>query len=968
MNKKQKRTILGLITLLGLLIPMSAFALNTMALKEVTRSYMVESDDYKAAQRAAVYVPVTEFFEQVTLNNLDRDGVTIDDLAVTTAFAVGDKDIVKNIGYVKPDAYSDYEYLDPDAQEIGKYGYIRFQLAESKVGAGKWANIRVAFDIPNYNSALTYLDIVIEDNPNINPIGGKIAAPKNLNWDTKTLGRVSWEHVKDAAWDNADIHKYVVKLIRTRGDNIDILSTQVISINKGTTTAEHNFSAEIQNAGPGKYKFQVAALGNATDIDNPQGYYSLSKEWEYKLPSATLSQAKALNWVREMVGGEAVFLAKWSAPSNFKYPDYYQTFLYKDGVQIAPLASDREGYRVEGTEEQRFSDLVRRSGDGRYTFKVQAMTGRPLEINSGELSLVSNVLEVKDGVIYIDGKTQYGKIDQAALKLTANPGKINVLTETTLNVSGGSTKGKVTFSIVGGTGSASINGNKLLATKPGTIRVQARMDGLLIKDKDYNAVDSNIVEIVAEVAPVALEGKVNGTSVVLTIPDKKIQELIDVAPFQEHGAAVITPSKKGNATAIAVPEKALDKLAKSSKVKGVAIQFGSGARLRLNDSALDFVLKQARGEYIVFNVREIKSGDKTIKAAQKLFLDSEKPARIYEVSMTSDGRQLYTKESENKGTLYFSFPYTPKDINAMPKMFFIDDNANLEEAYTDYKYSVGEVVSEFTHLSIYFLREGAATGGSGKSKLMFETGGGSTIKAVEVEQDKVVQLSGYKTVRTGYVFAGWYEDAQLTKPISRVKVTGDTVVYAKWNALQLQTGFSDVPYSAWYRSAIDTMLKYDIMGGVSATQFAPNRPTTRAMIVTMLYRLEGSPEVKRSSSFADVKDQAYYKNAVAWAASNKIVKGYGENKFGPNDSITREQMAAILKSYSTYKKYNTTASARISQFRDFNKVSGYAVESVEWAVGEQLIGGKGNGLLDPKGKATRAEVASIFQRYLEAFA
>ena len=164
------------------------------------------------------------------------------------------------------------------------------------------------------------------------------------------------------------------------------------------------------------------------------------------------------------------------------------------------------------------------------------------------------------------------------------------------------------------------------------------------------------------------------------------------------------------------------------------------------------------------------------------------------------------------------------------------------------------------------------------------------------------------------------------------------------------------------------MLEKDIMGGVAGNKFAPSAPTTRGMIVTMLYRMEGSPSLKRSSSkFTDVKDSAYYKNAVSWASSNKIVTGYGASKFGPNDNITREQMAAILKSYAAYKKYNVSASARISQFRDFGRVSNYAFESVEWAVGEQLIGGKGNGLLDPRGKATRAEVASIFQRFLEKF-
>ena len=535
-----------------------------------------------------------------------------------------------------------------------------------------------------------------------------------------------------------------------------------------------------------------------------------------------------------------------------------------------------------------------------------------------------------------------------------------------LSVSGGSSKGEVSYNIVGGNGSGTIDRatSTLTTTRPGTIKVQATMKGLKVGDKDYNDVDSNIVDITVEVASVDLEVKTDGNNGVVTIPDEKVNELIALAPYQPHGAAVIDGSKKGRITSLAVPIKALDKIARSSS-KGIAVAFPKNVNLRLDSSALDSVLKEARGSHIVFNAKEIKSGEKTITTAQKAFLDKEKPANIFDIRMTSDGKSLYANNSSNKGRVYFTTPYKAKDINAVPEVYYLDASGNSELVKSEYEFDGSEIVMELDHLSVYYIKEGNVTG---SVTLTFQTNGGSTLKTITGKSGDRIDLSSYNSTRGGYLFDGWYKDEALKTPISKLTLSADTTVYAKWVPTSSYSGFSDVPYNAWYGGAIKAMLEKDIMGGVAGNKFAPSAPTTRGMIVTMLYRMEGSPSLKRSSSkFTDVKDNAYYKNAVSWASSNKIVTGYGASKFGPNDNITREQMAAILKSYAAYKKYNVSASARISQFRDFGRVSNYAFESVEWAVGEQLIGGKGNGLLDPRGKATRAEVASIFQRFLEKF-
>ena len=175
--------------------------------------------------------------------------------------------------------------------------------------------------------------------------------------------------------------------------------------------------------------------------------------------------------------------------------------------------------------------------------------------------------------------------------------------------------------------------------------------------------------------------------------------------------------------------------------------------------------------------------------------------------------------------------------------------------------------------------------------------------------------------------------------------------------------FSDVGENDWFYDAVKYMHMEGLMSGTSANTFSPASTTTRGMIVTILYRMAGSPAASGSSAFTDVTAGAYYSNAVAWASANGIVDGYGDGRFGPNDTITREQMAAILYRYAQRKGQDVTVSAALSQFTDADTASGYAVDALRWAVGEGLISGKGSGVLGPKGAASRAQVAVILHRF-----
>ena len=176
--------------------------------------------------------------------------------------------------------------------------------------------------------------------------------------------------------------------------------------------------------------------------------------------------------------------------------------------------------------------------------------------------------------------------------------------------------------------------------------------------------------------------------------------------------------------------------------------------------------------------------------------------------------------------------------------------------------------------------------------------------------------------------------------------------------------FKDVKAENWYYNAVKYVYKNNIISGLNKTTFGPNDKLTRGMMVTILYRMEGSPDVPSSApTFADVKDSSkYYYKAVRWAAANNIVSGYNVGKFGPSDNITREQLAIILYKYAKYKGKDVSKTNDLKGFTDAGKVASYALKQVKWAVGAGVITGS-NGKLNPKGNATRAEVAAMMEKY-----
>ena len=180
--------------------------------------------------------------------------------------------------------------------------------------------------------------------------------------------------------------------------------------------------------------------------------------------------------------------------------------------------------------------------------------------------------------------------------------------------------------------------------------------------------------------------------------------------------------------------------------------------------------------------------------------------------------------------------------------------------------------------------------------------------------------------------------------------------------------FTDVKADAWYYEAVQYVYEKELFAGVTTTTFEPDAPMTRAMLVSVLWRLEGRPEAPSTNPFSDVQNGKWYTSGVLWAASKEIVSGFPNGTFAPDDSITREQMASLIMRYATYKGIELVQGASLDSFVDADKVQGWSKEAVAWAVAAGIISGNKQGdvyTLAPQASATRAQVASILMRFIE---
>ena len=293
-------------------------------------------------------------------------------------------------------------------------------------------------------------------------------------------------------------------------------------------------------------------------------------------------------------------------------------------------------------------------------------------------------------------------------------------------------------------------------------------------------------------------------------------------------------------------------------------------------------------------------------------------------------------------------------------------------------YAPGESVSaDVTKLTAKFAGGSSGSGGGGGSRkpsvsyytLHFETNGGSAITDMREANNTRISLTKYVPTRHGYTFIGWYSDHNLTNQVSEVSLTKNMTVYAGWRADEnpdiVVNPFTDVSEKDWFYNDAMFVYKNGLMLGTSKTLFSPHGTVTRGMMATILWRMEGSLAPKDENSFTDVEAGMWYADAITWTTANGIFAGYSKDKFGPDDPVTREQLTAIFYRYADYKGYKLTVTENLDKFEDADKITDYAKMVMQWAVGNGLIKGKSENLLDPQGTATRAEISAMLHRFVE---
>lgn len=211
------------------------------------------------------------------------------------------------------------------------------------------------------------------------------------------------------------------------------------------------------------------------------------------------------------------------------------------------------------------------------------------------------------------------------------------------------------------------------------------------------------------------------------------------------------------------------------------------------------------------------------------------------------------------------------------------------------------------------------------------------------------------------------DGAQVTQDGNRFyfsDITADCTLSVRFCEVSCASArFSDVDTTQWYHDSIDYALVHGLFNGMSATEFWPDGTMTRAMLVTVLYRLSGSPAIVAGNDFTDVSSADWYATAVTWAKVIGVVDGMGDGTFRPEDDVTREQTAVILYRYAKYRKLNVGKSDAIEGFTDADAVNDWAQSEMSWAIRVGLINGMGNGTLDPQGNTTRAQVATLLMRF-----
>ena len=245
------------------------------------------------------------------------------------------------------------------------------------------------------------------------------------------------------------------------------------------------------------------------------------------------------------------------------------------------------------------------------------------------------------------------------------------------------------------------------------------------------------------------------------------------------------------------------------------------------------------------------------------------------------------------------------------------------------------------------------------ASLRFETGGGSALPALSLPYGSAVDLTKYVPSREGFTFTGWYTDRELTKRVTSLTLTGSAAVYAGWNP------FTDAGSGDWYYEDVLYVYNRGLMEGTGEHSFSPDGAVTRGQIVTILWRLAGSPVVNFAMDFTDVTEETWCAEAIRWAAAEGIAQGFDDGSFGQDRVVTREQLAAFL-----YREVQRQGGGFTGMwyfplnYPDMEELGAFADEAMHWCVMTGVLQGTADGRLAPKATADRAQLSAILHRYL----
>lgn len=335
---------------------------------------------------------------------------------------------------------------------------------------------------------------------------------------------------------------------------------------------------------------------------------------------------------------------------------------------------------------------------------------------------------------------------------------------------------------------------------------------------------------------------------------------------------------------------------------------------------------------------------------------NEKPDKTKDANILEDSEKLYRGLDEENMPMIASMAI--EDAETFQNFTFIPYTSGLEAVVSE------PMIGSIAHSVVLVKCPDAQTA----QRVAFEMASNcNPRKWICVEADDVKAVSGGCIAMLMMTTKEGGMGESILTNFKRLYGIDKSYEFGGEDTAEWKNPFKDVKESDWYYETVKYVNQTGIINGMTEDTFAPGTTLTRAMLVTILYRVEGSPAVNADSKFGDVKKSDWYGAPVIWAAENGIVNGVSETEFAPNTAITREQIAAIMYRYAGAKGYDTTQGGMaVKEYEDYDKISSWAKEAMQWAVNAKLINGKTETTVNPADKATRAEAATIVMRFIKA--